>query len=573
MSSPVLPVIKLSDAFLKVLNLDAKTANTLAPVFAARVERLTSTGAWAPRAVLINKDGIVRVFECGSGRITHAMDIGEVNEFNPIELDAAAAKVRSYQHISLTVGLEDKSATKDQQLTTQCVRMVGTCKAKLSLDDRLARHEMGLGDAVTFEDDLLLRFVTTPQCPLALQFVAAIKYFGADRGSNFEIQRSAVPLEEICSAKYKSAYNAAHKEGASAAGDTDTIGRRKPSRLADSFNILKKEITTIQSLASRTKADIIAAGGVLEEPPATSPRALGASESDAEHDEADVAKSDGSEEAEETGGPLLHDDDALMKLLTRPKLTTIPLHVQRSDWAPKYISEVMHRLAPQYLAQHSMNVEVYSRWKLLAHYAEVLQLHRTDRIRWFESQADWLRAVLDDVVTPYTVAKLQAMHVAFQSLHIPLPEFDRKAFDDEMLEALYERDSLEEANDALTIDVEHSRKELQLELVEDAEEVRQEEESAEVLERLQTLQASLKQRQQDAFERTHHEKIIRHEACVQTLGKQEIEIERLRAHLHRLKSVYALHDELMHDVAPQPTGPTCASMGEGGRRIRMMNDV
>jgi hypothetical protein len=584
MSAASLPVIKLSDDFLKVLNLDAKSAHTLSPVFAARVDRLTSTGSWVPRAVLLNKEGILRIFECGSGRITHALDVASVNEFSPIELDAPAAKLRSYRDLRLTVGeatlTNSSNNSSADSLSSQCVRIVGTCKAKLSLDDRLIRHEQGLGDAVTFEDDVLLRFVTTSQLPLGLQFVAALKYFGAarDPASSFGIQRSSTSLEAICSAKYKSAFKAAHTEGDAPAGDADTAGRRKPNRLASSISVFKKEISTIKALASRTTSEIVTAGGVLEEPPSVSPRAIGTVEKDEPVVDAlvsdDVATNVGA--GSDTAPPTtvsLDDGDALMRLLTRPKLTTIPLSTQRSLWAPRYVEELLHRLAPELISKRAVTTEVCSRWRLLAHYAELLEMNRADRVCLYEKQTEWLRVMLDDVVTPYTVSKLQAMHLAFQSLHLPLPEFDRRAFDEVMLEALYERDSLEEINDTLNLDVEQSRKELQSELLEDPEEVRQEEESVEVIERLRSLQISLKHHQMTLHERTQLEIERKQESCLQTLGKQEIEIERLRAHLQRLKSIFVLRDELMHDVTPQPTGPTCESMGVTGRRVRMMNDV
>jgi hypothetical protein len=583
MSLPSLPVIKLSDDFLKVLNLDAKSAHTLSPVFAARVDRLTSTGSWAPRAVLLNKEGILRIFESGSGRITHALDVASVNEFSPIELDAPAAKLRSYQDLRVTVGEATSTTTNsnnssgDNHVSSQCVRIVGTCKAKLSLDDRLIRHEQGLGDAVMFEDDVLLRFVSTSQTPLGLQFVAALKYFGAARepASSFGIQRSSASLEAICSAKYKSAYKATHNEGDSPAGDAGTAGRRKPNRLADSISVFKKEISTIKALASHTKSEIITAGGVLEEPPAVSPKAIGTVE-----ENEPVVDALASDDVAIVGGDTaptttvsLDDSDALMRLLTLPKLTTIPLSTQRSLWASRYVNELIHRLAPEFISKRAVNTEVCSRWRLLAHYVELLEMNRADRVCFYEKQTEWLRVMLDDVVTPYTVSKLQAMHLAFQSLYLPLPEFDRKAFDEVMLEALYERDSLEEANDLLNLDVEQSRKELQSALLEDPEEVRQEEESAEVMERLHSLQTSLRQHQTTLHDRTQLEIERKQESCLQTLGKQEIEIERLRAHLRRLKSIFVLRDELMHDVTPQPTGPTCDAMGVTGRRVRMMNDV
>ena len=132
-----LPTIAYTAEFLKLLAMNDKAAYALRPVFAARIERMSTKGAWLPRAVVVGQEGMMYLIDPSSnGRVTHQVDFG-LQRKKKITLDIEA------------------KADKDGR---QCVRLTSE---KLKVKDPevvLVRFHCGRG-------------------PLAMQFAFVVKHF------------------------------------------------------------------------------------------------------------------------------------------------------------------------------------------------------------------------------------------------------------------------------------------------------------------------------------------------------------------------------------------------------------
>ncbi len=196
----LLPTIAYTSDFLNMLSMTDKAAYALKPVFACRVERMSTKGAWLPRAIVFGQQGILYLIDPGSkGRVTHEVNFG-VDRRKKINLD-----------------IEVKADPKD---STQCVRLV--CEKPKTKDPEV----------------ILLRFHCS-RGPLALQFAFVVKHFSKTEsidpalkititGADKSLVAATKPVRS--SSNPRSSMNALQKM-ISSRGELVTIAEKEKQRL------------------------------------------------------------------------------------------------------------------------------------------------------------------------------------------------------------------------------------------------------------------------------------------------------------------------------------------------------
>lgn len=545
---PQLQPILLSSAFVAFLTGSDETTLSptddklkaiyaLRPVFAAKCERLASTKkqTWLPRALLVSADGVLRLVEPGNGRVTHCINVLDPptphNNSTGADGDPASAQ-RLSQLIVVVEDLPIQTAATGPS-PSRCVRIMGWCP-----------RSTASGDLETC--DVTLRFPAPPSADkdadnaVALKFAAALQFFGGHRSEcvsasclpyvkqfhlasdrSFIMTRSKMPADDP---SMRSSY-LPH-------GQSPSTTKRPLPQAASTISVAGK----LQLETAARRGDITVVPTVA--PPPYVPPAV------VKGEEAALA-------AEKL--TLLSEDD-LLKLLTRRDLETVPVEEQEDDHIPASFITFMESRQKELKSLQTRNEQRRRISRLLQTRLDHIEAYRRFMcVERHQAWTAWLHATLA-LEQAATTAFLDALDTAAQGLLRP-PCFSLDRHYEEMFEKGEACDALEDEAKALA--------EEKISIQNTAQRVRQGDPSHEALvihsERalkdLMDAQRKLEICKREAADACDDAVNSARAACERTLAVQSQEIERLQLLLHKLESVFVLHDELRNLPARSSVTP------------------